>query len=423
MMIRRLLILLWGQWLVIGALASVVLPQDLDTPQTRMVPIDAPVIWYELTSVTSPVEQAALNAVQLDFPRGDGSGHRGSGVYLGDRYIATCHHVPEGTTQRGIATFRDGTRINVTVNGIDSQWDQAILTMDREHPSLPGVELATANPRPGESVYSAGFGQGFRIFGGAVTGYSGNGSGRSDWFNHQGAAVQGDSGGPMFNQTGQLVGCLWGTGQGQTIGTSTGRFRIFVKPLFPRLAQWRANRIGRQIAGVQPMQGGCYGGQCQPAAPGAREVFPSPVPDPNTDMPIDEPVNAPGEMTLQGPIGPPGPAGKDGKDGTVTDEHLQSIITAVVTNLKNDPSMRGPVGPKGDMGQVGPTGPTGRDGKDGKDGRDGVSPEIDYDELARLVAERLPPVSLALIGEQGEELDRDTVRLGGTLRLQLAPIK
>lgn len=414
-MIRRLLVLMIGQLVLIGLLVKVAVSQDFDTPQTRMVPIDQ-IIWVEVAQVTSPVEQAAKNTVLLDFPRGDGVGHRGSGVYLGDKYIATCHHVPEGTTQRGIATFRDGTRIGVVVNGVDSAWDQAILTMDREHPSLPGVEVATANPRPGDSVYSAGFGQGFRIFGGEVTGYAGNGSGASDWFNHRGAAVQGDSGGPMFNQIGQLVGCLWGTGQGQTIGTSTGRFRIFVKPLFPRLTQWRANRIGRQIAGVQPMQGNCYGGECLPAQPidsGSRDVYPQPIPDPNTDMP----PTAPSEMTLQGPAGPPGPPGKDGQ---VTEEHLASIVSAVVQNLKNDPSMRGPVGPKGDMGQVGPTGPTGRDGKDGKDG---VSPEIDYDVLAKAVAERLPPISLALIGDGGEELDKDTVRLGGTLRLQLAPVK
>jgi hypothetical protein len=423
-MIKRLLILLWGQWLVIGILTTAVSGQDI--PETRLVPVASDIVWMQVDRVTQPVEEAAHNAVVLDFPVGNGQGHRGSGVYLGSKYVATAYHVVEGAQKRGTVTFRDGVKIGCTVNGIDSVWDQCVVTLDKEHPSLPGVELASADPAIGDEVYSAGFGQGYRIFGGAVTGYAGNSEAAGyDWFNHQSPAVSGDSGGPMFNQSGQLVGCLWGSGGGQTIGTKTSRFRVFVKPLFPVLAQWRANRIGRQISGIGF---DCPTGQCplqQPQQPqsgmGQRPVYPQPIPDPNTDMELTPAQGPPGPQGPAGPMGPQGPQGIAGPKGDgVSEAQLQSMIEAVVNNIKSDPSMRGAMGPAGPTGQVGPTGPTGPPGRDGKDGK---SPEIDYDELAKRVAERLPPISLALIGDGGEELDRDTVKLGGTLRLQLAPVK
>jgi hypothetical protein len=402
-------------WLVWSLLATIVYAQDI--PETRLVPVASEVTWVQLSAVTQPVEEAAKNAVILDFPVGDGSGHRGSGVYLGSKYVATAYHVPEGAQQRGTVTFRDGTRVGCVVNGVDSVWDQCIVTLDREHPTLPGVEIASTDVGVGDEVYSAGFGQGYRVFGGAVTGFVGNNNGSGyDWLTHRSAAVSGDSGGPMFNRNGQLVGCLWGQANGETFGTKSSRFRVFVKPLFPVLAQWRANRIGRQIAGID-----CPTGQCpqQPqSGMGQRPVYPQPEPDPNTDMDLTPAQGQPGPPGPAGPQGLTGPAGPKG-DG-VSEEQLQSMIEAVVNNLKSDPSMRGPAGPKGDTGQVGPTGPTGAPGRDGKDGK---SPEIDYDELSRRVAERLPPISLALIGDGGQELDRDTVKLGGTLRLQLAPVK
>lgn len=405
-------------WLLL-LVPSLAVADDFDIPQTRLIEVQQStgVMWVQLNAATQSVEESAKNAVRLVFP-GNGFSHGGSGVYLGDRYVATANHVPEGTSGRGVVYFRDGTQIGCTVNGRDSQWDQCILTLDKEHPTLPGVDIATTNPKVGDELYSAGFGQGFRIFGGQVTSFGGNGSGAFDWVHHQKSSVQGDSGGPIFNQTGQLVGCLWGGTGSETVGTTTSRFRLFIKPLFPRLAQWRANRIGRQITGVNF---DCPDGRCQLQQPsrqqGGRkaqqepEAQPTPVdPELNSGASLRPPLNcSPGP---QGPKGEPGKDGKDGRDGQVTEEHLASIVAAVVKNLKNDSSMRGP---KGDTGQVGPTGPTGPPGRDGQS----VTPEQLAAIKAELLAEIQHPNIRVVIGNGGRIIDDETYQPGEPIVLDI----
>lgn len=404
--------------------------QDFDSqPQTQISRIAGEVTWQEVQSATNAVEQAAANAVKISFPAGNRVSYNGSGVYLGDQYIATCYHVPRGTQGRGTAVFRDGWTTGVTVNGTDSQWDQAILTMDTEHPSLPGVDIAEANPQPGQRIYSAGFGQGFRLFGGAVTSFAGNGSGTTDWFNHQGAAVSGDSGGPMFTESGKLVGCLWGTGQGQTIGTSTGRFRVFVKPLFPVLARWRANRIANQIAGVCPPGGSCYPPpQAQPPQgyPGSRPTTPG---TPGNVTPVEPPAYQPlppsgaapkceecepgpqGEPGPAGPQGPPGEDGRDGIDASVTPEQLGAIAAAITAQLKNDPELRGPQGP------AGPQGPPGDAGQ-------GVTQD-QIDQITAVVLARVqfPDRRVVLVdGVTGKVIDDETYRYNEPIVLDLKSV-
>jgi hypothetical protein len=408
-------------WWLILLFASVANAQDI--PETKLVPVVADVVWLPVDRVTQPVEEAAKNAVILDFPVGNGTGHRGSGVYLGSKYVATAYHVPEGASQRGTVTFRDGTRIGCVVNGTDRIWDQCVVTLDREHPSLPGVDIAEQDPAIGDEVYSAGFGQGFRIFGGAVTSYAGNQKAPGqDWFNHVNPAVSGDSGGPMFDRTGRLIGCLWGQGGGQTIGTKTSRFRLFVKPLFPHLAQWRANRIGNQIAGIGIAGGGCYGGQCPPmsAQPAPPSVDMQPIPDPVPNMPPSSVQCPPGPAGPAGPTGPQGPKGdkgdpgRDGSNGQVTQAHLQEIISAVVTELKNDASMKGS---KGDTGQVGPTGPTGPKGDRGESGG------ITAAQLAALKADILKEIQFpdvrVVIGNGGRIVDDETYKAGEPIVLDI----
>lgn len=409
-------------WLLL-LIPSLVMADDFDTPQTRLVgvqtrivpaePTPIGMVWQLVAQPSDAIASAAKNAVIVDFPAGDGSGSRGSGVYLGDRYVATAYHVVRGMQPNGAVTFRDGSRIRASVAQTDPSWDQAILQLESEHPSLAGVEMASQNPNPGERLYSVGFGQGFRVFGGSVVGFTSNGSRLSDWVEHQNPAVSGDSGGPMFTESGQLVGCLWGQGGGKTVGTSTGRFRIFVKPLFPRIAQWRANRIARQIDGVELVApSNCPNGQCQPQFDdGTRDSYQNggpqtPVPDPIPDAPVER-VECP-----PGPKGDKGDPGKDGKDGEVTEQHLSSIVAAVVANLKADPSMRGPKGDAGPMGQMGPPGPTGPPGQS-------VTPEQLASLKAELLAEIQHPNIRVVIGNGGKIVDDETYRPGEPIVLDI----
>jgi hypothetical protein len=58
-------------------------------------------------------------------------------------------------------------------------------------------------------------------------------------------ARQGDSGGPIFNQQGELAGVLFGAGEGTTIGSFAPRVESFLASLAPDIG---GNRVDTQIA-------------------------------------------------------------------------------------------------------------------------------------------------------------------------------
>ena len=53
-----------------------------------------------------------------------------------------------------------------------------------------------------------------------------DGDGHDDWFEMSGPARQGDSGGPIFNERGRVVGILWGTDGKTVIGVQAGRLHV-----------------------------------------------------------------------------------------------------------------------------------------------------------------------------------------------------
>jgi hypothetical protein len=54
-------------------------------------------------------------------------------------------------------------------------------------------------------------------------------------------ARQGDSGGPIFNQRGELAGVLFGAGQGTTLGSFAPRVSTFLSTLAPDIGQAHEN--------------------------------------------------------------------------------------------------------------------------------------------------------------------------------------
>lgn len=377
-------------------------------------------IWREVQTTTQPVAEAAKNAVEILFPEGNGSASKGSGVYLGERLVATAYHVPRGTSGNGYVNFRDGVRMSCRVIMTDKQWDQAIVELEKEHPTLQGVEFATKNPRAGDMLYSSGFGKGFRIFGGKMTGewFSTGNTPTTDWFHHESPAIPGDSGGPVFNEVGQLVGCLWGTDGIHTTATGTGRFNVFVKPLFPRLAAWRAQRIANQIQGVQycppstcPPQGGV---NTQPGYNPTPEPAPQPPPLPPQSCNCDEDKIIAAVLAAiendskfrgpQGPAGPTGPQGLAGRDGEVSPGHLAAITESIITTIRNDDRFRGPQGP------VGPP---------------GDPANIDIEALANDILSRVkhPSQRVVLVdGSNGKVLDDETYAPGEAIVLDFQQI-
>lgn len=189
--------------------------------------------------VPEKVEQAAANTVQVEFPMTEHATSRCSGVYLGSRYVATTAFASEGSSGRGFVNFRDGTSIPCEVIMVDAVWQQSIVELEKEHPSLPGVELASCGPRAGDQVYSSGIVQGHRIFSGKVNveRFKPAGESRDNWFKHSSAAVAGEGGGPVFTADGQLIGCHWGAGENYTVATDNEMFREFIRPILPKCGE------------------------------------------------------------------------------------------------------------------------------------------------------------------------------------------
>jgi serine protease Do len=144
---------------------------------------------------------------------GDGfqrQGSLGSGfVISADGYIVTNNHVIEQADTITI-TFSNGRELQAKLVGRDKDSDIAVLKVASRNP-LPFVELADSDKAEvGDWVIAIGNPLGF---GGSVsagiisaTGRDLN-TGRSDNFIQTDAAInQGNSGGPLFNLAGQVVG-------------------------------------------------------------------------------------------------------------------------------------------------------------------------------------------------------------------------
>jgi len=144
---------------------------------------------------------------------GDGfqrQGSLGSGfVISADGYVITNNHVIEKADTIEV-TFSDGRTLRATIVGRDRDTDIAVLKVSSPTP-LPFVDLGDSDrAEVGDWVIAIGNPLGF---GGSVSAgiISATGrdlrSGRSDNFIQTDAAInQGNSGGPLFNLAGQVIG-------------------------------------------------------------------------------------------------------------------------------------------------------------------------------------------------------------------------
>ncbi|MCE9544660.1 MAG: serine protease [Planctomycetia bacterium] len=162
----------------------------------------------------------------------------GSGtlVYVTDKHglVITNWHVVRDAVGPIEAVFPDGFHSLGTVIKVDKAWDLAAIGIWKP-PATP-VQLSPVGPQQGEPLTIAGYGGGsYRAATGRLAGRSSPGANYPLEFIELGGveARQGDSGGPIFNQRGQMAGVLFGAGSGMTLGSYCGRVGIFLSDVTP----------------------------------------------------------------------------------------------------------------------------------------------------------------------------------------------
>ncbi len=133
----------------------------------------------------------------------------GSGfVISADGYIVTNNHVIEGADQISIEFF-SGERLDAKLVGTDTKTDIALLKVESPEP-LPFVSFGDSDAmRVGDWVVAMGnpLGQGFSVSAGIVSARGRELQGSYDDFIQTDAAInKGNSGGPLFNMNGQVIG-------------------------------------------------------------------------------------------------------------------------------------------------------------------------------------------------------------------------
>ncbi|MFY0692017.1 MAG: Do family serine endopeptidase [Paracoccaceae bacterium] len=133
----------------------------------------------------------------------------GSGFVISeDGYIVTNNHVIDKADEINIEFF-SGEQLEATVIGTDPKTDIALLKVDSDKP-LPFVPFGDSDAaRVGDWVMAVGnpLGQGFSVSAGIISARERALSGSYDDFIQTDAAInRGNSGGPLFNTDGEVIG-------------------------------------------------------------------------------------------------------------------------------------------------------------------------------------------------------------------------
>ncbi|MFN6925308.1 MAG: Do family serine endopeptidase [Tabrizicola sp.] len=197
-------------------------------------------------------------------PGGPGGAQRsealGSGFVISeDGYIVTNNHVIEGADEITIEFF-SGKKLPAKVVGTDPKTDIALLKVEVGEP-LPYVTFGNSDlMRVGDWVMAMGnpLGQGFSVSVGIVSARGRELSGTYDDFIQTDAAInRGNSGGPLFNMDGQVVGVNTSilSPNGGSIGIGFSMSSNVVSKVVDQLKQYGETRrgwLGVRIQDVTP---------------------------------------------------------------------------------------------------------------------------------------------------------------------------
>lgn len=134
----------------------------------------------------------------------------GSGFIISaDGFVVTNNHVVDGADEVMVELF-SGETLEATVVGTDENTDLALLKVIYDNGDLPFVDFGDSSAaRVGDWVMAVGnpLGQGFSVSAGIISAQSRALSGAFDDYIQTDAAInRGNSGGPLFNMDGDVIG-------------------------------------------------------------------------------------------------------------------------------------------------------------------------------------------------------------------------
>ena len=218
---------------------------------TTTTKVEAPVVPRGVVPEGSPFEELFRDFQNPNSPRQRprNANALGSGfVISSDGFIVTNHHVINGADQITIE-FNDGSFRDAVVIGSDENIDIALLKVDSET-TLEFVEFGDSDiSRVGDWVMAMGnpLGQGFSVSVGIISARNRELSGNYDDYIQTDAAInRGNSGGPLFNMDGEVVGVNTAilSPNGGSIGIGFSMASNVVEPVVKQLKEFGEVRRG-----------------------------------------------------------------------------------------------------------------------------------------------------------------------------------
>jgi S1-C subfamily serine protease len=226
---RRLLVVAAATALVTGLVVAVIVLASTGSP----TPFDrgqARAIASQVTQTAIKTEQAApatsavvyrkilpsVVVIETGSPATKQKGEEGLGtgvIVNANGEILTAYHVIEGATSIRL-TFADGTRSSAVVESIDREHDIAVLIPDHPPSTIVPAVLA-GGPQVGDQAYAVGNPLGYvdSLTAGVVSGLDRTATTTAGKTLHgliqfDAAVNPGNSGGPLLNRGGQVIGIV-----------------------------------------------------------------------------------------------------------------------------------------------------------------------------------------------------------------------